>query len=52
VLHGDKIVRVPVEFRSVSISNAEVLRGLSAGDQIVISDTSGFDDAKQMTVIR
>jgi HlyD family secretion protein len=52
LLHGDEIIRVPVELRSASISNVEVLRGLSAGDQIVISDPSGFGDANQMTVIR
>jgi HlyD family secretion protein len=52
VLHGDQIERVPVEFSPASSREVEVLHGLSAGDQVVISDTAGFHDARQVRVTR
>jgi HlyD family secretion protein len=52
VLHGDHIVRARVQLKAASVSEIEVMRGLAAGDQIVISATSPFDDASQIRVTR
>ena len=52
VLRDDEALRVPVELGAASISEIEVRRGLSAGDQVVISDTSGFNDAAEVKIAR
>jgi HlyD family secretion protein len=52
VLNGDHIGRAPVELGTASASEIEVMRGLSAGDQIVVSATSRLDDASQVRVVR
>ncbi len=52
VLHGDQVVRLPVELGAASLSEIEVLRGLSAGDQVIISNASGFEDVARVRVIR
>jgi HlyD family secretion protein len=50
VLRGNEALRVPVELGGASISEIEVLRGLAAGDRVVISDTSAFDDAHEVRI--
>jgi multidrug efflux pump subunit AcrA (membrane-fusion protein) len=40
---GSEAVRVPVTFGRASIKDIEVTGGLSAGDQIILSDMSRFD---------
>jgi len=40
---GDEAVRVPVAFGRASIKDIEVVRGLAAGDRIILSDTSRWD---------
>ncbi|MGA7541318.1 MAG: efflux RND transporter periplasmic adaptor subunit [Steroidobacteraceae bacterium] len=50
VLRGDEALRVPVELGAASISEIQVSRGLAAGDQVVISDTSGFNDASEVKI--
>ena len=50
VLRGNEALRVPVELGGASISEIEVLRGLAAGDRVVISDTSAFDDANEVRI--
>jgi HlyD family secretion protein len=52
VLQGDQAVRMPVELGAASISEVEVLRGLTAGDRVVISDTSDFKDAPAVRLAR
>ena len=52
VLHGDEALRTPVELGAASISEIEVLRGLTAGEQVVISDTQDFNDAPELRVAR
>jgi HlyD family secretion protein len=52
VLRGGEAVRVPVELGAASISEIEVLHGLAAGDRVVISDTSAFNDAPEVKVAR
>jgi hypothetical protein len=41
---GTTAQRVKVSFGRGSVSQLEVLEGLRAGDQIILSDTSPWDD--------
>jgi HlyD family secretion protein len=50
VLHGDRATRTPVELGAASVSEIEVLRGLSPGDAVIISDTHDFNDAPELLV--
>jgi HlyD family secretion protein len=52
VVRGDEAVRTPVELGAASVSEIQVLRGLTAGDRVVISDTSDFNDAHVLRVAR
>jgi HlyD family secretion protein len=52
VLRGNQAVRVPVQFGAASISEIEVRHGLAVGDQVVVSDTSGFNDAPEVRISR
>lgn len=40
---GKNAVRVPVELGRMSVSTVEIVKGLQAGDQVVLSDTSAQD---------
>ena len=40
---GDTAIRVPVRIGVASIDRVEVLRGLHAGDRVILSDTSQWD---------
>lgn len=50
LLHGRRAVRVPVQLGSTSIADVEVLNGLDAGDQVVVSDTRDFAGAPELTI--
>ncbi|MGH8259811.1 MAG: efflux RND transporter periplasmic adaptor subunit, partial [Steroidobacteraceae bacterium] len=52
LVQGDKAIRVPVELGPASISEVEVVRGLKAGDRVIISDTRDFNDAPQLLIGR
>lgn len=52
VIRGDRALRTPVELGADSISEIEVLRGLAAGDRVVISDTQDFHDARELRIAR
>jgi hypothetical protein len=39
-----------VELGAASVSEVEVLRGLTAGDTVVISDTRDFNDVPDLAV--
>ena len=52
VLRGDEAIRTPVELGAASVSQIQVLRGLAAGDRVVISDTQDFHDAPELRVAR
>jgi HlyD family secretion protein len=52
VIRGDQATRVPVALGAASISEIQVLSGLATGDQVVISDTSDFNDAPQLRIAR
>lgn len=48
VLRDDTAVRVPVRFGLAGMDRIEILEGLSAGDEVVISDISEYDDIAEL----
>jgi HlyD family secretion protein len=48
VVHGNIAERHPVQLGAASIAKVEILEGLSAGDQIVISGTDAFNGAQRI----
>ncbi len=45
VIDGGKYaVQVPVQIGVTSVNNVEIVKGLSPGDQVILSDTSAWDD--------
>jgi HlyD family secretion protein len=50
VVRGDRAVRVPVELGAASVGEIEVLRGLSAGDKVIVSDMRDFADADAVSI--
>ncbi len=52
LVKGNRAIRVPVELGPVSVSEVEVVRGLQAGDRVVVSDTRDFNDAPQLLIGR
>lgn len=50
VMQGNRAVRVPVELGAASVAEIEVVRGLSAGDRVIVSDMRDFDDAPQVVI--
>ena len=45
---GSYAVRVPVELGRTSVNAVEILKGLSPGDQVILSDTSAWDDRERI----
>ena len=45
---GRYAVRVPVELGRTSVNAVEILKGLKPGDQVILSDTSAWDDADRI----
>ena len=41
---GDYAVRVPVELGRTSVNAVEIIQGLVPGDEVILSDTSAWDD--------
>ncbi len=50
VIRGDHAVRTPVQLGAASVSEVEVLHGLSAGERVIVSDTRDFNDAPDMLI--
>jgi HlyD family secretion protein len=50
VVHGDQAVRTPVVLGSASVSEIEVVHGLVAGDNVIISDTRDFNGAPGLLI--
>jgi HlyD family secretion protein len=48
VIREDAAVRVPVRFGLAGTEQIEILDGLSAGDEVVISDISEYDDVAEL----
>ena len=43
-------MRVPVELGAASVAEIEVIRGLNAGDNVIISDTRDFNEAGEISI--
>jgi HlyD family secretion protein len=41
---GEYAIRVPVELGKTSVNNVEIIEGLVPGDEVILSDTSAWDD--------
>jgi HlyD family secretion protein len=41
---GSHAVRVPVETGAMSVNSVEIVQGLVPGDEIILSDTSAWED--------
>ena len=52
VLRGDIAELSPIEVGATSVTEVEILGGLTEGDQIVVSDTSSFADARRVWLRR
>lgn len=50
VVRGDRAIRTPVELGAASVVAIEVLRGLSPGDAVIVSDTHGFNNAPELLI--
>src|ERR1700730_6620173 len=50
VIRGDHAARTPVQLGAASVSEVEVLHGLSAADRVIVSDTRDFNDAPDMLI--
>ena len=50
VVRGDRAIRTPVELGAASVAEIEVLRGLTPGDAVIISDTHDFNDAPDLLI--
>lgn len=44
VEEGEYAVRVPVEVGRTSVNAVEIIQGLAPGDEVILSDTSAWDD--------
>lgn len=45
---GDMAVRVPVQLGRASVDTIEVLEGLEVGDEVILSDTSQYDEVDRI----
>jgi HlyD family secretion protein len=48
VENGDFAVRVPVQIGRTSVNSVEIVQGLESGDQVILSDTSSWDDYERI----
>jgi HlyD family secretion protein len=52
VVRGDRAVRMPVELGAASVAEVEVVRGLAAGDRVIVSDMRDFNDEPEVVITR
>jgi HlyD family secretion protein len=45
---GEMAIRVPVRLGRASVDTIEVIEGLVEGDQVILSDTSQYDDVDRI----
>jgi HlyD family secretion protein len=50
VVRGDHAVRVPVELGASSVAEVEVVRGLAAGERVIVSDMRDFNDEPEVAI--
>jgi multidrug efflux pump subunit AcrA (membrane-fusion protein) len=47
---GDAAIRVPVELGRTSVNSVEIVRGLRAGDRVILSDMTPFAGAERVRI--
>jgi multidrug efflux pump subunit AcrA (membrane-fusion protein) len=47
---GRAAIKVPVEVGRASVSTVEVLKGLQAGDRVILSDMSQWDSYNRVRI--
>ena len=52
IVRGGRAVRVPVTLGAASVGEIEVVSGLAAGDQVVISDMRDANQAPEVAISR
>lgn len=45
---GEHAVRVPVQIGSTSVGSVEIIQGLEPGDEVILSDTSSWEDYERI----
>jgi HlyD family secretion protein len=45
---GSHAVRVPVEIGAMSVNSVEIVKGLVPGDEVILSDTSAWEDSDRI----
>jgi HlyD family secretion protein len=50
VVRGDRVVRTPIELGLASADDFEIVRGLVAGDEVVISDMRDYAHLKEIRI--
>ena len=50
IVHGNRAQRVPVVLGAASVAEIEVVRGLVAGDEVVISDTRDLNKTSEFAI--
>ena len=50
VVRGDHAVRTPVQLGAASVSEVEVLHGLTENERVIVSDTRDFNDAPDLLI--
>jgi HlyD family secretion protein len=50
VVRGNHAVRSPVQLGAASVSEIEAIKGLAAGDHVIVSDTRDFNDAPDLLI--
>jgi HlyD family secretion protein len=51
LVRDDRAVRTPVQLGSASVSEIEVIRGLNAGDRVIVSDMRDSGDAPELAIV-
>lgn len=51
VVRDDRAIRTPVQLGSASVSEIEVIRGLNAGDRVIVSDMRDSGDAPELAIV-
>jgi HlyD family secretion protein len=50
VVRGDHAIHTPVQLGAASVGEIEALKGLAAGDRVIVSDTRDFNDAPDLLI--
>jgi HlyD family secretion protein len=51
VVRDDRAIRTPVQLGGASVSEIEVVRGLNAGDRVIISDMRDSGETPELAIV-